>query len=376
MSSGRGVGVWLPELLEAYDADALRYYVSAAMPEMKDSEFSFEDLARRINTELVAIYGNFVHRVLTFTHKNFGHVPPVQEVSREDQALLRDMEETLRRVGRNLEYCHFKDALREIMALARKGNQFFDSVAPWDLVKADREACGSALHVALRLVKALAVMTAPFLPFSAERLWGMLGFEGSIHHASWEEALEEITPGPTLAAPTPLFKKVEEPGMSLEDEAERLDVRVGKVLKVDNHPKADKLYLVDVDLGKEKRRLVAGIRDQYTAKEVEGKTIVVLCNLKPAVLRGIRSEGMLLAAVDGEQVSLLLAGAAAPGTRVLGTESAPEISYEEFRKLKMIVDEKGTVLFLGTQESQSIPLMAGGEGVTVDRQIRPGSEVT
>ncbi len=204
----------------------------------------------------------------------------------------------------------------------------------------------------------------------------MLGFEGSIHQASWEEALEEITPGQTLAAPTPLFKKVEEPGTSLEEEAERLDVRVGKVLKVENHPKADKLYLVDVDLGTEKRRLVAGIRDQYTAKEVEGKTIVVLCNLKPAVLRGIRSEGMLLAAVDGEQVSLLLAGAAAPGTRVLGTESAAEISFEEFRKLKMIVDRKGTVLFLGTQESQSIPLKAGGESVTVDRPVRPGSEVT
>ncbi len=376
MSSGRGVGVWLPELLGAYDPDALRYYVSASMPENKDSEFTFRELARRINTELVAIYGNFVHRVLTFTHKNFGEIPPASSMRREDEALLAEMEGAWKRTGQNLDYCHFKEALKEVMGLARKGNQYFDRMAPWDLIKVDREACGTALHMALRLVRALAIMTAPFLPFSADRLWRMLGFEGDVHKASWDDALGELSPGQPLAAPVPLFSKIEEPGLNLQDEAQRLDVRVGRVLNVEDHPKADKLYLVDVDLGTEERRLVAGIKDQYDVKEIQGRNIVVLCNLKPATLRGIESKGMLLAAVDGDQVSLLLAGKVAPGTRVLGAAEAPQISFEDFRNLKMKVDEKGKVRFFGTQEGDSIPLKAGQTEVTVDRPVRAGSEVT
>ncbi len=376
MSSGRGVGIWLSELLEAYDPDALRYYVSASMPENRDSEFTFEELDRRINTELVAIYGNFVHRVLTFTHKNFGEVPPLLEPRKEEEALLREMEEGWRKVGQNLEYCHFKDALKEVMRLARRGNQYFDKVAPWDLIKEDRKACGTALHVALRLVKGLALMTAPFLPLSADRLWRMLGFEGSVHEASWDYALEELPHSQSLAVPVPLFRKIEETATGVEDEAKLLDIRVGQVLRVEDHPRADKLYLVDVDLGTEERRLVAGIRDQYTAKEVQGKTIVVLCNLKPAILRGIKSEGMLLAAVDGDQVSLLLAGDAPAGTRVLGSSEAPQISFEEFGRLKITVGEEGRVTFFGTREGEGIPLKAGEREVTVDRPVRAGSEVT
>ncbi len=376
MSAGRGVGVWLPDLLEAYDPDALRYYVSAAMPENKDSEFSFDELRRRVNTELVAIYGNFVHRVLTFTYKNFKEVPAASDLSREDEALLREVEEMWRRVGHNLEYCHFKEALKEVMAVARRGNQYFDAKAPWDLVKEDREACGTALHVSLRLVKALAILTAPFLPFSADRVWRMLGYEGSVHNASWEDALAELPVGQKLPSPEPLFERIDAIAADLEKEARRLDIRVGTVLKVENHPRADKLYLVEVDLGSERRRLVAGLREEYTVEELEGKSIVVLCNLKPAVLRGVKSEGMLLAAVDGDEVSVLLAAGASPGTQILGEPEASVISFEEFRKLKMKVDEEGRVNFFGTADVERIPLKAGDTFVSVDKPIRPDSEVT
>ncbi len=376
MSSGRGVGVWLSELLEAFDPDALRYYVGAAMPENKDSEFSFEEFERRINTELVAIYGNFVHRVLTFTYKNFREVPPIADLTKEDRALLREIEERWKGAGQNLEYCHFKDALKEVMQLARRGNQYFDSKAPWDLLKEDREACGTALHLALRLAKALAVLTAPFLPFSAQRVWTMLGYDGSIHETSWEEALEDLPVGQKLKSPRPLFKKIEVSAMDLEEEAQRLDVRVGRVLKVEDHPRADKLYLVYVDLGTEKRRLVAGLRDEYGREEIQGKNIVVLCNLKPATLRGVKSEGMLLAAVDGKEVSLLLAGNAKPGTQVLGQPGTPMISFEEFRALKIRVDPEGKVRFFGSVEGDGMPLVVENEFVTVDRPVRPGSEVT
>jgi methionyl-tRNA synthetase len=376
MSTSRRMGAFLPDLLREFDPDAIRYYCAAIMPELRDTDFSWDDFAAKNNEELLAVYGNFVHRVLTFTQKNFGEIPPAVRMTDEDERLLAELEEGWRRVGQNLEYCHFKDALREIMQLARKGNQYFDSKAPWDSVREDREACGTALHVALRLVKALAVMMAPYLPFSSDRIWGMLGYEGSIHDVPWDEALGDVPAGQALTPPQPLFRRIELPEVGLEEEAERLDVRVGRVLKVENHPRADKLYLVEVDLGTERRRLVAGLRDEYRAEEIEGRNIVVLCNLKPATLRGIKSEGMLLAAVDGDEVSLLLAGEAAPGTQVLGNPGAPQISFEEFRKLKIRVDEGGKVRFFGTLEGEGIPLKAGEEDVTVDRPVEAGSEVT
>jgi methionyl-tRNA synthetase len=376
MSASRRMGVFLPELLRNFDADAIRYYCAAIMPELRDTDFSWEDFASKNNEELLAVYGNFVHRVLTFTHKNFGEVPPAVELKEEDEKLLEELEDGWRKVGQNLEYCHFKEALREIMQLARRGNQYFDAKAPWDLIKRDREACGTALHVSLRLVKALAVMMAPYLPFSSDRIWRMLGYEGSVHDASWDEVLEDIPAGQDLPPPEPLFRKVELPEVDAEEEAKRLDVRVGRVVKVEDHPRADKLYLVHVDLGTETRRLVAGLKEEYRPEEIQGRNILVLCNLKPATLRGIRSEGMLLAAVDGDVVSLLLAGDAEPGTQVLGEPGAPQISFEEFRKLKMRVDNQGRVVFRGTAEGEGILLRAGDHPVAVDRPVRAGSEVT
>lgn len=376
MSAGRGVGAWLPDLLREYDPDALRYYVAAAMPETRDSEFTYEELARRVNTELVAVYGNFVHRVLTFAHRTFGQVPVAGELDEEDEAALEGLEEAWRRAGQNLAYCHFRDALQEVLGLARRGNRYFDAKAPWDLVRRDRAACGTALRVALRLVKGLAVLTAPFLPFSADRLWTMLGYEGSVHQTPWEEALEDLPTGRPLEAPQPLFRPIELEAADLEAEARRLDVRVGRIAKVEAHPDADRLYLVEVDLGSERRRTVAGMRDAYRPDEMEGKHAVVLCNLKPAVFRGVRSEAMLLAAVEGDAISLLLAEGAAPGTRVLGAAEAPEVAYEEFRELKVRVGSDGRVYFHGTSEGEGLLLRAGREPVTLDRPASPGAEVT
>lgn len=376
MSASRRMGIFLPEMLSQYDPDAIRYYCAAIMPELRDTDFSWEDFANKNNEELLAVYGNFVHRVLTFTHKHFGEVPPAANLQAEDERLLEDLEEGWRKVGQNLEYCHFKDALREIMHLARRGNQYFDTKAPWDLIKADREACGTALHVALRLVKALALMMAPYLPFSSDRIWRMLGNEGSVHQVSWDDALQDVPSGQKLLPPEPLFKRIELVAEAPEDEAQSLDIRVGRVVKVEDHPNADKLYILEVNLGTETRRLVAGIKDQYKPEEVQGKHIVVLCNLKPATLRGVKSEGMLLAAVDGDAVSILLAGSAEPGTQVFGQQGAPQISFEEFRRLKMRVDEEGKVYFHGTGEAEGILLKAGEHPIVVDRPVRAGSEVT
>ncbi|MCJ2531597.1 MAG: methionine--tRNA ligase [Candidatus Thermoplasmatota archaeon] len=375
MSAGRGVGVWLQDLLGAYDPDALRYYVSANMPENRDSEFTFEELARRVNNELVAIYGNFVHRVLTFTHKNFGKVPPAGDLTAEDEAFLHELEEAWRQVGQNLAYVHFRDALQSIMRLAKRGNQYFDAQAPWDLLTQDRGRVGTVLHVATRVVRGLALLTAPFLPFSAQRLWGYLGYDGPVEGTPWEAVPEEIAEGQRLQAPKPLFRKIELAALPVE-EAERLDVRVGEVTKVEDHPDADKLYVVEADLGSERRTMVAGMREEYEPGELEGKRVAILVNLKPGTFRGVRSDAMLLAAVDGSVISLLLTEDAEPGTQILGTPGAPRLSFEEFKKLRIEVGEDGRVYFHGSSRGPGLPLKAGKREVTLDRPVRPGSEVT
>src|SRR5437867_8181370 len=178
MSAGRGRGVWLSDLLERFSADQVRYYALANAPELKDSEFTWEDFAQRNNSELLAVYGNFVHRALTFAAKNFANAVPASGfLDAADRAMLRNVEEQGKKVGQNLEFCHFRDALREAIQLARLGNQYFDQKAPWDLVRKNKAACGTALHVALRVSRALAIVMAPFTPFSSTALWHALGYD-------------------------------------------------------------------------------------------------------------------------------------------------------------------------------------------------------
>src|SRR5438046_9561852 len=168
MSAGRGKGAWLLDLLERLDPDQIRYYAIATMPETKDTDFEWEDFERRNNNELLAIYGNFVHRALTFADKNFGHeVPPATFLDATDKAMVRAIEQQVGKVAQNLEYVHIKDAMKEAIQLARLGNQYVDQKAPCNLLKTDRAACATAIHVALRVSRARAISMAPFLPRSS-----------------------------------------------------------------------------------------------------------------------------------------------------------------------------------------------------------------
>ncbi|HEV8595355.1 MAG TPA: methionine--tRNA ligase [Thermoplasmata archaeon] len=376
MSAGRGRGVWLQDLLERFDPDQIRYYATANMPELKDSEFTWEDFAQRNNSELLAVYGNFVHRALTFAARNFGNaVPDAGFLDAQDKAMARSIEEQWKKVGQNLEHCHFRDALREAIQLARLGNQYFDAKAPWDLVKKDRAACGTALHVSLRLVRALAVIFAPFLPFSSQRLWHSLGYDDEVHRQPWDAALDDVPGGQALRVGKPLFAKIELEEMQPESEADRLDVRVAQILDVRDHPNADKLYVIDIDLGDERRQIVAGIRENYTREQLSGRKIAFLTNLQAAKLRGVESNGMLLAGEDEKDVGLVLPPEdARVGEQVLGRRGAPRISFDEFKKLRLVVDGGGQVFFLGTG-SERIPLKARDSVLRIDKGIRDGSAV-
>ncbi|HAT45806.1 MAG TPA: methionine--tRNA ligase, partial [Ktedonobacter sp.] len=208
-SSSRGNVIWTRDVLDQYSADALRYYLSATAPEGRDTDFTFDELIRRNNDELVAAYGNAVHRTLTFLQSKFGGVVPQPQALREaDREILAEIDRGFSMVGHNIANCHFKDGLNAAMGVARAANRYLDEQAPWKQIKVDREAAGTTLYVMLQVISGLRVMFCPYLPFSSQKLHHLLGFEGDVSAGSWRSS--EVPAGKTLPIPTPLFPKLEE----------------------------------------------------------------------------------------------------------------------------------------------------------------------
>ncbi|MCD6571729.1 MAG: methionine--tRNA ligase, partial [Thermoplasmata archaeon] len=378
-SKSRGLAIWAPDVLKKFDADAIRYYLSINMPENKDTSWMWEDFIAKNNDELVGIYGNFVHRVLTFTYKNFGKIPEKpKQIDQLDKELLEKIKKTYKEVYSNLSKCSFKKALREIMNLAKFGNIYFDKRKPWELVKSDMEKCSATMYMCLVLVKSLAVLMAPFLPFSSNKIWKMLGYEKQIFDYSFDEALEEkLNIKFEIPKPAPLFKKIEKDEVLKmeEDVFSKLDLRAAKIIDVKDHPQADKLYLLQVDVGSlGKRILVAGMKPYYKPDELKGKNIVIVANLKPAKIRGIESKGMLLAAEDENGVvSILNPGDVKPGSDVyiedLKKSPAKVLEFDEFKKIEMKVDEKQKIVY------NSKFLLCENNLVTTDKPVKPGAKV-
>jgi methionyl-tRNA synthetase len=232
-SVSRGVGIYVNDFLSRYDADALRYYLTAAGPETHDTDFTWAEFVRRNNDELVATWGNLVNRTLTNAHRNFGAVPEPGELTDADRALLEAVEGGFATVGEQIETARFRAALGEAMRLASQANQYLSEQTPWALLEADRERAGTVLYVALRAIDSLKIQLTPFLPFSSQQLHELLGHEGEIagelefrtieeeegrshevltgDYASWvgEWKPSELAPGQKLEEPRPLFKKLD-----------------------------------------------------------------------------------------------------------------------------------------------------------------------
>jgi methionyl-tRNA synthetase len=327
-SKSRGVGIWARDVLEEFETDAIRYYLAVNMPETRDADWTWGDFLSKVNNELVAAYGNFVHRTLSLIHAHVGRIPEAGEPTSEDQQLVDELEATHAEVTGTLAEARFKEPLREIMQLARAGNRYIDAQQPWSLADEDPERAGEVLHHCARLCRGLAILTAPYLPHSAQRLWEALGQEGSVHEADWTQATAELEPGTPIDEPEPLFEKLDEDevmdlvapdedetGEDQEDDDmsqisfedfQDVDMRIGRVTSVEDHPDADKLYVVEVDLGDETRQLVAGLKNLVEPATLEDLEVVVVANLEPATIRGVESQGMLLAAeADEDTVSPL-----------------------------------------------------------------------
>ena len=217
LSSSRNWAVWLPDYLARYAPDPLRYMLSINMPETGDTNFSWYEFIRRNNDELVATYGNLVHRVLTFVYRSFdGCVPVPGKLDSRSQAIMEQAKDTLNTMDRLLYHCHFKEAIRSAMSLAQETNRYLDEKSPWKVIKEDRQAAANSLYVALCLISHLKTMLYPFLPFSSQKVHEFLGFKGSVESDGWQLHLPQ--PGQRLLPPEPLFSKLDE-GLVAEETA-------------------------------------------------------------------------------------------------------------------------------------------------------------
>ena len=365
LSKSRGGAIDIPSVLQRYDADVIRYYLSAVMPDTHDSEFTWENFQTRVNTELVANLGNFFHRSLDFTKKNFGAIP----AGDPDPEVTRAIEDAVKEYSDLVGHCDFKKGLRTVMNLSSFGNKYFNDAAPWKLIKEDREACGNVMHNVLRIVQALSVLSWPYVPAAAERIWGFLGNGGTVEEAGLGAASKDVATGQRVNDPFPVFKKLDIPelkeapgskdGSSSDAPAgpfadfRRLDIRVGTIVSVEDHPEAEKLYVLKVNLGEEggPRQLVTNIKSLFPKDYMMGRRLLVISNLKKAKFRGVESFGMLMAADDekvgGSSIALLKPSIDVPdGTKLnCGMEnSSSRIELKQFEavKIKMssIVDGK------------------------------------
>ncbi len=316
-------------------SDVWRYYLLHNRPEASDSEFSWQDFQEKNNNELLANLGNFVNRTLVFIRKYFDGKVPHSALGMGDERFVAEVNVVVLEITKQLEGVKLREPLKMIMQISKMGNAYFQNHEPWKLVKEDAERCKAVLFVCANLVKLLPVLVEPYLPETAKEMRKQLNVKGTESSLTqWPKAFDlDLAEGHKIGLAKPLFRKIEDAeiqrfkeqfkglndknarGVDVQDPFAQLDLRVAKIADIREHPNAEKLYVLDLDLGKEKRQLVAGLRPYYPKEELKGKHIVIIANLKPAVLRGVESQGMLLAGQEGNVVKVLETKAA-PGTQV------------------------------------------------------------
>lgn len=365
ISTSRGWAVWAHEYLRDFPGkeDVLRYVLTANAPETKDNDFSWKDFQQRNNSELVAIFGNFVNRAVVLTHKYFsGYVPACGNLEEVDKELLSQIPVLRASLEKNIESYHFREALKDAMSIARLGNKYISDTEPWKVAKTDLERAGTILNLSLQVCCDLAIAFEPFTPFAAERLRNMLGvgveagFDhrpaaecASARHSSlqgsepapgtgiklkWDclGAPQILPAGHHIGAAELLFAKIEDPEIDAQtsrldairaereaaaaaeaakrvspqkpectfEDFEAMDIRTATVIEAQRVPKTDKLLQLLIDTGIDHRTIVSGIAEFYSPEDMIGKQICILANLKPRKIRGIESHGMILMAKQND----------------------------------------------------------------------------
>ncbi len=324
ISTSRSWAVWLNEYLEDFPnkQDVLRYVLCANAPETKDNDFTWKDFQTRNNSELVAILGNFVNRTIVLTHKYFeGKVPQTFELNETDKSAMEEIKAYPEKIGTLIENYKFRDALFELMNLARLGNKYLTENEPWKTIKTDEKRTSAVLNISLQICANLAILAEPFLPFSSQKLQKML----NLAKHSWTQAgsISLLPQGSAINTPELLFERIEDEAIQKQtdkleatkkqnllnnaevkpqkenisfEDFEKMDIRIGKVLQAEKVAKTKKLLKLTVDTGIDQRTIVSGIAEWYKPEDIIGRRVAVLVNLAPKELKGIESRGMILMA--------------------------------------------------------------------------------
>ena len=327
ISTSRNWAVWLHEYLVEFPGkqDVLRYVLTANAPETKDNDFTWKDFQTRNNSELVAIYGNFINRTLVLTQKYFANrVPERGELTDYDKEVLAEIPQIVERVEKSLETFHFRDALKEAMNLARLGNKYLADTEPWKVIKTDEGRVKTILNICLQISANLSTLMEPFMPFSSQKLREFM----NIDVIDWDKMGDGVIPaGHELGEAGLLFEKIEDATIQaqidkllatkkanemasvkappakeniLYEDFMKMDIRVGKIIAAEKVAKTKKLMKLTVDTGIDERTIVSGIAEHYTPEEVIGRQVSVLVNLEPKPLKGIVSQGMILMAENAD----------------------------------------------------------------------------
>jgi methionyl-tRNA synthetase len=324
LSTSKNWAVWLHEYLEDFpnQQDVLRYTLTANAPESKDNDFTWKDFQAKNNNELVAIFGNFINRVVVLTNKYYGGVVPTpNDFSEADEDTLAAVKEFPNSIGKSIERYRFREASQELMNLARLGNKYLADEEPWKVIKVDEERVKTILFVALQISAALAVVSEPFLPFTSDKLKGILSIDNS---TTWEDVSEKAVLLPAnhqINQAELLFSKIEDETIEAqlekliatkkanEDEKRvvepqkeiidfedftKLDIRIGTILEAEKVAKTKKLLKLKVDVGIDIRTIVSGIAESFSPEEIIGQQVSVLINLAPRKIKGVESNGMIL----------------------------------------------------------------------------------
>lgn len=324
LSTSKNWAVWLHEYLEEFpnQQDVLRYTLTANAPESKDNDFTWKDFQAKNNNELVAIFGNFINRVVVLTNKYYnGIVPTPNDFSEIDEDVLAAIKESPLTIGKSIERYRFREASQELMSLARLGNKYLADEEPWKVIKLDEERVQTIMYVALQISAALAVVSEPFLPFSARKLKNILNIDASL---SWEDVTENTVLLPAthqINKAELLFSKIEDKEIEAQveklaatkianeqenkvttpqketiefEDFTKLDIRVGTILEAEKVAKTKKLLKLKVDVGIDIRTIVSGIAESFSPEEIIGLQVSVLVNLAPRKIRGVESQGMIL----------------------------------------------------------------------------------
>lgn len=330
ISTSRNWAVWLNEYLEDFPnkQDVLKYVLCANAPETKDNDFTWKDFQTRNNSELVAILGNFINRTIVLTHKYFeGKVPEVNELNDLDKQTIEEIKLYPEKIGTLIETYKFRDALFELMNLARLGNKYLTENEPWKTIKTDKQRTATVLNISLQICANLSVLMEPFIQFSAKKLQNML----NLNPIKWYESgnISILKAGHEIKQAELLFERIEDEQIQKQldkleaskkenalnnatvepqkenisfDDFGKMDIRVGTILSAEKVAKTKKLLKLTIDTGIDKRTIVSGIAEYYNPEDIIGKQVSVLVNLAPKNLKGIESQGMILMAEkpDGE----------------------------------------------------------------------------